>query len=180
MKQVWKRRAVVGSVLLLVCMAVYLNWRYTGRAQESSKVLGQSQLVSSQESGTSAGETAASAAGSSDYFATARLNRKQARDNAIGMLDEAKTDANADAAAKNKAAETLQVLAAYTVSEAQIENLVTAKGYIDCVAFMGDDSVSVVVDDADGLDAQDVAKIKDIVIGETNYRADQIKIMEAN
>ena len=45
---------------------------------------------------------------------------------------------------------------------------------------MGDSSVSVVVGDADGLDAQDVAKIKDIVIGETNYKADQIKIMEAN
>jgi len=72
------------------------------------------------------------------------------------------------------------VLAAYTVSESQIESLVTAKGYADCVAFMGDDSVSVVVGDADGLDAQDVAKIKDIVIGETNYKADQIKIMEAN
>ncbi len=179
MKQVWKRRAVVGSVLLLVCVAVYLNWRYTDKVQESSKVLGQSQLVSSQESGTAAGDDAA-ATGSSDYFATARLNRKQARDNAIGLLDEAKVDANADEATKNKAAETLQVLAAYTVSESQIESLVTAKGYTDCVAFMGDDSVSVVVGDADGLDAQDVAKIKDIVIGETNYKADQIKIMEAN
>ena len=30
MKQVWKKRAVVVSVLLLVCAAVYLNWRYTG------------------------------------------------------------------------------------------------------------------------------------------------------
>ena len=179
MKQVWKRRAVVGSVLLLVCVAVYLNWRYTDKVQESSKVLGQSQLVSSQESGTAAGDDAA-ATGSSDYFATARLNRKQARDNAIGLLDEAKVDANADEATKNKAAETLQVLAAYTVSESQIESLVTAKGYTDCVAFMGDDSVSVVVGDADGLDAQDVAKINDIVIGETNYKADQIKIMEAN
>lgn len=179
MKQVWKRRAVVGSVLLLVCVAVYLNWRYTDKVQESSKVLGQSQLVSSQESGTAAGDDAA-ATGSSDYFATARLNRKQARDNAIGLLDEAKVDANADEATKNKAAETLQVLAAYTVSESQIESLVTAKGYTDCVAFMGDDGISVVVGDSDGLDATDVAKIKDIVVDETSYQVDQIKIMEAN
>ena len=41
-------------------------------------------------------------------------------------------------------------------------------------------SVSVVVSDADGLDAADVARIKDIVISETSYTADQIKIMEAN
>ena len=32
-----------------------------------------------------------------------------------------------------------------TLKEAQIENLVTAKGYVDCVTFMGDTSVSVVV-----------------------------------
>ena len=37
------------------------------------------------------------------------------------------------------------MLASYTLKEAQIENLVTAKGYADCVAFMGEDSVSVVV-----------------------------------
>ena len=46
MKQVWKKRAVVVSVLLLVCAAVYLNWRYTGGVADTSKVLGQSTLVS--------------------------------------------------------------------------------------------------------------------------------------
>ena len=44
MKQVWKKRAVVVSVLLLVCAAVYLNWRYTGGVADASKVLGQSTL----------------------------------------------------------------------------------------------------------------------------------------
>ena len=32
MKQVWKRRAVVAAVLLLVGTSVYLNWRYAGNA----------------------------------------------------------------------------------------------------------------------------------------------------
>ena len=72
-----------------------------------------------------------------------------------------------------------QVLAAYTVAESQIESLVVAKGYADCVAFMGEDSVSVVVSDPDGLDAVDVARIKDIVVSETSYTPDQIRIMEA-
>ena len=80
----------------------------------------------------------------------------------------------------DEAAQTIQTLAAYALSEAQIENLVTAKGYADCVAFMGEDSISVVVSDSDGLDAADVAKISDIVMGETEYTADQIKILEAN
>ena len=176
MKQVWKKRAVAATVLVFVGSAVYLNWRYAEDVAGTSKVLGQSTLVSSQE------ETAADGQESpqNDYFATARLSRKQARDSAISMLQEAESVANAEQSVLNEASETLQVLASYTVAEAQIESLVTAKGYADCVAFMGDESISVVVSDADGLDTTDVARIKDIVISETNYTAGQIKIMEAN
>ena len=175
MKQVWKKRAVAAAVLVFVGAAVYLNWRYTDNVQETRKILGQSTLVSAQQEAEQA-----AAAGQDDYFATARLSRKQARDSAISMLQEAEIDENADESVLNEASETLQVLAAYTVAEAQIESLVTAKGYADCVTFMGADSISVVVGDADGLDATDVARIKDIVINETSYTADQIKIMEAN
>jgi stage III sporulation protein AH len=175
MKQVWKKRAAALAVLVFVGAAVYLNWRYSDNVADQTKILGQSALVSAQEEAA-----AASAAQNNDYFATARLSRKQARDSAISMLQEAEIDENADESVLNEASETLQVLAAYTVAEAQIESLVTAKGYADCVTFMGADSVSVVVSDDDGLDATDVARIKDIVINETSYTVDQIKIMEAN
>ena len=98
---------------------------------------------------------------------------------AISMLEQAKGEENASEEVANEASETLQVLAGYTVAETQIENLVVAKGYADCVAFMGADSISVVVSAPDGLEAEDVAKIKDIVIAETSYTPGQIKIMEA-
>lgn len=175
MKTAWKRPALVAAVMLLVGTSVYLNWRYTGDVAQTNKVLGEAKLVSGE---TELLDEAQSV--SNDYFATARLSRKQARDNAISMLEEAKVDENASQEVLNGAAETLQVLAGYTVAEAQIENLVTAKGYTDCVAFMGADSISVVVADPDGLDTADVARIKDIVISETNYGAEQIKIMEAD
>ena len=56
-----------------------------------------------------------------------------------------------------------------------------AKGYADCVAFMGEGGISIVVSAAeDGLQTEDVAKITDIVLSETDYTADQITIMEAN
>lgn len=182
MKQVWKKRAVVASVLLLVCAAVYLNWRYAGGVADTSKVLGQSTLVSGTQEGTDqqTGGDAAETPAEGDYFATARLSRKQARDSAISMLKEAEIDENAEQSVLNEASEALQVLAAYTVAESQIESLVTAKGYADCVAFMGEDSISVVVSAPEGLQAADVARIKDIVIQETDYTAPQIKIMEAN
>lgn len=67
------------------------------------------------------------------------------------------------------------------MKEAQIENLVTAKGYADCVAFMSDESVSVVVSTESGeLTAEDVAKIKDITMSETGFSANGIKIMASN
>lgn len=175
MKQVWKRRAVVAAVLALVGTSVYLNWRYAGDVSDTPKILGQSTLVN----GETVDAEAETSASGEDYFSTARLSRKQARDTAISMLEEAKQDENASEDVLNEAAETLQVLAGYTVAESQIENLVVAKGYTDCVAFMGADSVSVVVSSPTELEAADVARIKDIVIAETDYTAGQIKIMEA-
>ena len=66
------------------------------------------------------------------------------------------------------------------MAESQIESLVTAKGYADCVAFMGPESISVVVSAPEGLDTADVARIKDIVVSETDFTPEQIKIVEAN
>ena len=83
--------------------------------------------------------------------------------------------------AATEASEGIQVLASYTLTEAQIENLVTAKGYADCVAFMGEDGISVVVStDTGELTEADVAKVVDIAVSESGYPASAIKVMAAN
>ena len=176
----WKRHAVVLAVLVLVGTSVYLNWRYADNVAETGKILGQATLVNQNGEGvTQTGENEEVLSVSGSYFDTARLSRQQARDSAISMLQEAEMDENATEDVLNEASLALQVLASYTVAEAQIESLVTAKGYEDCVVFMGEDSCSVVVADPDGVDSTDAARIKDIVISETDYTAAQIKIMEA-
>ena len=207
----WKRNAVVAVMAVLVCSAVALNWIYTGQeVQEAAggKLLGEAQLVSGKggedakpgggaktdgDAGTGEDPASGPAADTgappdegmvytgSDYFASARLTRQQARDNAISLLQEAAEQENADQAVANEASQGIQVLASYTLKEAQIENLVTAKGYTDCVAFMGDESVSVVVSTESGdLTAGDVAKITDITMTETGFPAGNIKLMAAN
>ena len=185
MQSRWKRNAVVGTMAVLVCAAAALNWRYSSElpAEETDKILGEAELVSGQETveenGLAVDEHTVYTG--SDYFSSARLTRQQARDNAIALLREAAAQEDADEAAATVASEGIQVLASYTLKEAQIENLVTAKGYVDCVAFMGDTSVSVVVSTEDGeLTAEDVAKITDIAMTETGLNASAIKIMEAN
>jgi stage III sporulation protein AH len=191
----WKRNAVIATMLVLMGTAVFLNWKYTDNtAASGTKILGESTLVSGREDAaasgsSSAGKAAGSAAGlsedsvysGSDYFASARLTRQQARDNAIELLQKAAAEEDADQSVANEASEGIQALASYTMTEAQIENLVTAKGYADCVAFMGDDSISVVVaTDSGELTNTDVAKITDIAMTESGYPANSIKIMAAN
>ncbi|MCI6568299.1 MAG: SpoIIIAH-like family protein [Dysosmobacter sp.] len=196
MRRNWRRNGVVAAMLVLVGAAVFLNWKYTGEAGEAAaqeagtKILGQSTLVSGTgdaAAGSGGGDLAADGADGeavytgSDYFASARLTRQQARDNAIDLLEKAAGEEGADKAVANEASQGIQVLASYTLTEAQIENLVTAKGYKDCVAFMNDDSVSVVVaTDSGELTGEDVAKITDITKSETGYPAGSIKIMAAN
>lgn len=187
----WKRNTVVATMAVLVCAAVALNWKYSGEEAvqsmeetDTTKILGEAMLVSGQDSEEPDAEGTADESAvytGSNYFASARLTRQQARDNAISLLQEAAEQENADQTVANEASEGIQVLASYTLKEAQIENLVTAKGYTDCVAFMGKDTVSVVVSTETGeLTAEDVAKIKDIAITETGFTASGVKIMVAN
>ena len=179
MKKLWKRNAVAAAVLLLVCAAIFLNGRYAENVEETDKILGQSTLVDSVEGGDAAEVSAEALPG--DYFATARLTRQQARDSALSLLQEASGSAEVDEQAASEAAQSIQTLAAYTLSEAQIESMITAKGYADCVVFMADDSVSVVVSAGeDGLQTEDIARITDIVKQETELSADRIKILEVN
>lgn len=178
MKKLWKRNAVAAAVLLLVCAAIFLNGRYAENVEETDKILGQSTLVDG-TAGDAAEVSAEALPG--DYFATARLTRQQARDSALSLLQEASGSTEVDEQTANEAAQSIQTLAAYTLSEAQIENMITAKGYADCVVFMADDSVSVVVSAGeDGLQTEDIARITDIVKQETDLAADRIKILEVN
>ena len=188
--KLWKRNAVVALIVLFVCVAVYLNWSYQQEEADVGKTLGQAALVSSRTddpllpmaSPAVAGEPAASAAptATTGYFASARLNRQQARDNALGILQETMSSESAEEAAKLDAGAAIETLASSTVSEAQIENLVVAKGYADCISFISDAGVSVVVPATEaGLQAADVARITEIVTGETGVPASQITIIEA-
>lgn len=187
MRAKWKRNTVVATMAILVCAAVALNWKYSGEevvqeAQETgNKILGEATLVSGQEHETELPANEETVYTGSDYFASARLTRQQARDNALSLLQEAAQQEDAAVDVATEASAGIQVLAAYTLQEAQIENLVTAKGYADCVAFMGEDSVSIVVSTETGeLTAADVAKIMDIAVAETGLGASGIKIMAAN
>lgn len=194
--QLWKRNAVVAAIALFICAAVYLNWSY-GQEAEAGKTLGQSAMVggnaedplvtgdSSAQTGAADElqsedtQTAGTGTAGDEYFATARLNRQQARDSALSLLQDAAAREDADETVKTQVNDAIQTMADYTVTEAQIENLVVAKGYTDCVAFIGEDALSLAVSAPEGgLTEADTAKILDVVNQTAGFTADQVKIIE--
>ena len=198
LSQIWKRNAVVAVIAVFVCAAVYLNWSYE---QEAGKTLGESTMVGSEdplvsgntdsssssqqndtdqqgEQSSASGEQTGTESGD-DYFANARLNRQQSRDSALSLLQEAANREDADQTLRDEANQSIQTMADYTVTEAQIENMIVAKGYTDCVAFIGDNSLSLAVAAPEGgLTDADTARILDVVSQNAGFSADQVTIIE--
>ena len=174
----WKRNAIVATVLVLICAGVYLNWNANQAAPvdltdtlDASQVLDDATL-------TLAGEDSAVAAGSTDYFAQIRLTRQESRDSAVEMLQEtiAYEDGSESASA---AVSTLDALVSDALAESQIESLIIAKGYADCVAYMSGEGISVAVSSPEGgLQQADVAVIADIVMTQSDYSLDDIRVVE--
>ena len=192
---IWKRNAVVVAIVLFVGAAVYLNWSYgkevsgEGEGQSGGKLLGQAALVNGKDGQQSAAPDASAqpsgepdaqpSDGGTGYFDSARLNRQQARDSALQLLQQAAADAGAQQSIIDEANASIQAMASMTIAEAQVENLVTAKGYGDCVCFLNDSSASVVVSATEnGLSQTDATKIMEIVREETGLSADKITVIE--
>ena len=175
--KIWKKNLVVTAVLLTVCGGIYVNWMY-GQDQavsdltdtlDGDKILSADQLVMAD--GTVEGSNTMV-----DYFAAVRLSRQEARDSAVSLLQEAL--AYGDETNSTSSAE-LEEIVNIALCEAQIESLVIAKGYSDCVTYIADNAVSVAVAAPEGgLQQPDVAVISDIVVTQSGYTMDQIYVVE--
>ena len=180
----WKKNMVAAAVLVTVCAGIYMNWLYSEDASttdlmdtvDTEKVMSDEMLVLSEDAEVIAsGEDLQST--SSDYFAAVRLSRQQARDNAVNMLEEAMSYSgdNKD----TESAMQLEDIIQTALSEAQIESLIIAKGYADCVAYMTNEGISVAVSAPEGgLGEDDVALIADIVMSQSDYNLTDIRIVE--
>ena len=184
--KIWKKNMVAAGVLVTVCAGIYLNWLYTEDKAASNltdtldaeKVMSDELLVLSEDAAAlAAGENIETTA--SDYFAAVRLSRQQARDNALNLLQEAM--AYSDSATEAETNASLEEIVQTALSEAQIESLVIAKGYADCVAYMTNEGISVAVAAPEGgLQQTDVALIADIVMSQSNYTLDEIRVVEVH
>jgi stage III sporulation protein AH len=191
--KIWKRNAIVATVLLFVCAGIYLNWSYNRdddvpeltETLEEDLLLDDATLVLSDEVEENLlVETAAEDLGTTteDYFAQVRLSRQESRDSAVSALQETMAyETGEDDAVVTTASTQLTAMVETALEEAQIESLVIAKGYADCVAFMTDEGISVAVAaPTDGLQTADIAAISDIVTTQSDYALAQLRIIEVN
>lgn len=178
----WKKNLVAAAILVTVCAGIYVNWLYAGEngASDLTDTLDTEKVMSDELLGVedvavlsdSTGDTTAS-----DYFAAVRLSRQQARDSALELLQEAMS--YTDSTKTSESGATLEQIVQTALTEAQIESLVIAKGYADCVAYMTNEGISVAVSAPEGgLQQADVSVIADIVMSQSDYNLTDIRIVE--
>lgn len=165
------RGAVVLSAVLLIGLAVYLNYRWfydpLGAMGYGDGNMSDGYTDGSTETGADEGES---------YFTATALNREEARDEALEVLKLVTEDDDATEEAKAEAASKIAKIALDIQNEANIESLVKAKGFEDCVAIISDSAVSVVVG-ADTLTAAEAAQILTIVYETTGISPSKISII---
>lgn len=175
----WKKNLMAAAVLLVVCAGIYMNWMYTNAEDvadltdklDSDKVMSDDSLMLEVD-----GVTDDVVDTVTDYFAAVRLSRQQARDSAVELLEEAMSYTDGT---DTESSAQLEQIVQTALCEAQIESLVIAKGYADCVAYMSDEGISVAVAAPEGgIKQDDVAVIADIVLTQTDYTMADIHVVE--
>ncbi len=177
--KIWKKNLMAAAVLVTVCAGIYLNWVYTEdqTAMDLTDTLDASKILSSDTLVMGTDTVLDDTTTVSDYFAAVRLSRQEARDSAVTLLQEAMAYSESDDAAQTDTQ--LKTIIKDALCEAQIESLVIAKGYADCVAYISEEGISVAVASPEGgLQEPDVAVIADIVMTQSEYSMDDIRVVE--
>lgn len=164
------KHAVVFSAVVLIGLAVYLNYRWFYNPADSLGY-GDNNMDDNYQDSTQTGTNE-----TNDYFTATALNRQESRDEAIDVLKLVTEDKEASEEAKAEAQAKIAKIATDIQNEANIETLVKAKGFEDCVAIISDDSVSVIVS-AETLQASQAAQIFSIVYDTTGVSPENISII---
>ena len=201
-----KKNIIIISGILLIGIAVYLNltlqidepiypdgylmenndfYYYDG---DDSKVFGQAALVDNmnydlEDMGSGIGELGMNGAAPQDnivdenYFAVAVVSRRRARDESLELLSDIVNNAETMPDIRDKALKSIETIAGEIEKEANIEVLIKAKGFADCVAVVSGENANIIVK-TDGLMPNEVAQIKEIVYEQAGIIPGNVKIVE--
>lgn len=170
---------MVVTVLLFVCAAIYLNWSYNNSWGKADTAMVEAEDAAMEAAEEAYNETNSLSEKASSYFADARLNRQVSRDEALDLLESTAENKDASQETIDSAMKSISAMANYSMQETQLENLLIAKDFADCVVYMTDDAITVAVPaPAEGLSEASVARITEMVTSETGYTAAQLNVIE--
>ena len=175
MKRLFSSRMVktlaVFVAVLLIGAAVYVNYRLFYDPVDGMGY-GDNNMNDNLDNSTATGGDATE----NDYFTQTTLNRQQSRDEAIDVLKMVSESEESSEEARAEANEKISQIATDIQNEINIETLVKAKGFEDCVAVISDNSVSVIVG-AESLQASEAAQILAIVYSTTGINPENVSII---
>jgi len=177
-----KKPIVIFSLAAVICTAVYTDYLTSGTtplsdylytsnvSDTSTKILGEAKLVD---------KTEVIEDTSPNYFDTASINRERSRDEALQTLQVVVDSAETMPDVKDKALSEMMQIASDIETETNVEEMIKAKGFTDCVAIISGEKINVIVK-TPGLLTAEVAQITEIVMNETGKTPDQINIVESS
>ena len=174
-KKIWKldkKKVMIASAVVLIGAAVYLNYIF---------FLDETQPVNTSNPGeqNTAVLNNSEEENSLNYFAQAVMDRQKARDEALEVLQIVVDNQEALAESKDTALQQMSQIADDMQKESNIESLVVSKGFDECVAVISEGKCNVIVK-SEGLLANQISQIKEIVYEQAAITPINVKIIEKN
>ena len=194
-----QRKASLLVLSFAMVIAVYLNWQYSKEGADTYILTDDLTQYMNAEITSSEGDmlpvsddyetknygdaqlVATTKTDSDKYFEQARLSRQKTRDEALDTLQKTLKNAKITDEEKTKATAELSLIIQNMTTETDIENLIKAKGFRDCVASIADSKISIAVRPVNNeLSKADVSKIRDVVLSKTTISSQNIVVVEVN
>lgn len=115
-----------------------------------------------------------------EFFESARLSREKSRDEALDTIEKTLKNSSLSDEEKQTMTDTLKAQITNIETESELETLIKAKGFVDCVVMLDGASANVtVMTENDALTAAEVTKIRDIILSKcSEIKAQDITVVE--
>ena len=173
LEKIGKRNIIIACAVLLIGAAVLMNFILFSGTNQDGGYDGYDQPSGN----ISTDNNDSTATDANAYFSATQVSRQRARDEALEVLQAVVENVDATEAMKNEALAEIAVIADEIQKEANIESLITAKGFEACVAVINNDTASIVVK-ADDLQAAEIAQINAIVYEQAGILPSAVTIIK--
>ena len=173
-RKIGKRNMIIAASFVVVAAALIVGITMFSKQEEGFDY---SQGVGLDGSGGGTNQNTDNSNTADTYFSSVQVNRQRTRDEALEVLQSVVDNQDSTATAKEEALAEINKMAKVMEAEANIETLIVAKGFEECVAVISGDSASVVVK-SDGLQAAQISQINEIVYEQSGILPVNIKIIQ--